>query len=296
MHALKRNREIDVVYFPEERSFDASKLSGKFDVILLPDHLGLAIPKEIIGITKLDIPVISMTSDSHNVPKYDPIECHYKYKIDYYFSTLHESYFYKFLPRYFKYQAIMFGVEPQFFQNLQPFGQRIKDKILNSGAMGKQNLRSRIVTGILKPKRSGWYFYKLRTMCNELPYVQHFGMKGNKYENEDYPKHLSQYRAAIAATTFYPSLKYLIIPAAGCLTFMEITQLNKGEFLGFQDNRSAIFINEKNYKSKFEEFINDPENSKWQEIANEGRNHSLANFTNDKGVEKLVALMKSLIH
>ena len=59
---------------------------------------------------------------------------------------------------------------------------------------------------------------------------------------------LSNYVAAIAATTFFPSIKYWEIPAAGCLTFMEITDKNKGEYTVFIDGKSAIFINEDNMK------------------------------------------------
>jgi len=34
---------------------------------------------------------------------------------------------------------------------------------------------------------------------------------------------------------------------------MEITKQNRGEYLGFVDDQTAVFINEKNYKDKFEE-------------------------------------------
>jgi hypothetical protein len=54
-------------------------------------------------------------------------------------------------------------------------------------------------------------------------------------------------------------------------------------------------MNEKNYKKKFAEFLNDPDNKKWQEIACAGREHVMSNLTNDKAVESLVKLMRSLI-
>jgi hypothetical protein len=120
-------------------------------------------------------------------------------------------------------------------------------------------------------------------------------MKGSKYVNDDYPTYLSRYRAAIAASTWYPTQKYWEITAAGCLTFMEITQKNDGSYLGFKDGETAIFINEKNYKDKFEEFLNDPDNPKWEEIANAGRQHSMDNLTNDNATEKLVDVMKKLL-
>ena len=45
-------------------------------------------------------------------------------------------------------------------------------------------------------------------------------------------------------------MKYKETPAAGCLTFMEITERNHGSFLGFEDGKSAVFIDESNYKRK----------------------------------------------
>ena len=121
-------------------------------------------------------------------------------------------------------------------------------------------------------------------------------MKNGKYPFDgDFPKYLSQYRATIAACTVYPVQKYWEMPAAGCLTFMEMTERNDGSYLGFKDGETSIFMNEKNYKKKFAEFLNDPDNKKWQEIACAGREHVMSNLTNDKAVESLVKLMRSLI-
>ena len=48
---------------------------------------------------------------------------------------------------------------------------RIKDRILITGAMGRTDLRNRTANYILNPGRSGWYHYKLRTLCKELDCV-----------------------------------------------------------------------------------------------------------------------------
>jgi hypothetical protein len=295
MKALKRNPRLELKYFDAEKIFNASKLKGKFDIIILADNLGLGIPKEIIGLKNLAIPIISRCGDFHNAKKYNPIECHEKYNIDYYFNFMSEKYFYKFYPKKYKYKSIIFGLEPSLYSNLTPFKDRIKDKILNSGAIGKKTVLSRVANQILNPKRSGWYFYKLRTMCNELPYVEHFGMIGKKFTNDSYQELLSRYKGAIAATTFYPTIKYWEIPAAGCLTFMEITEENDGVYLGYKDEETAIFVNEKNYKQKFEMFLADPNNTKWQDIANAGRKYALNELNNDKAVEKLIRVMEELI-
>ena len=294
MHALKRNKNLEVSYFPAEKSFDATKLKGKFDVIMLGNH-NSATPDEIIGIRQSDIPVIARCGDFHNAKKYGTIKFHEKYKIDYYYNFMSEKYFYKFYPKDFKYKTIVLGLEPSLYQNVKPFKDRIKDRILVTGALGKKNLKSRIANRILNPKSSGWYFYKLRTLCSQLPYVDHSGMIGRKYIQDNFASYLSEYRAAVAATTYYPTIKYWETSASGCLTFMEITELNDGKYLGYKDQLTAIFINEKNYKKKFEEYLNDLDNPKWEKIATNGRKFTMENLSNDKAVESLVELMKNLI-
>lgn len=295
MKALKRNKKLDITYFPASKEFDTGILKNKFDAILLPNNNIDGTPENLVGINNLKIPVICRTGDPHWAKKYNQFRFHEKYKIDYYFNFMHESYFYKFYPKDFKYKTIVFGLEPNLYKNTRPFNERISEKILNSGAIGKKKIVSRMANAILNPKRSGWYFYKLRTMCNELPYVEHSGMIGKKYINEDYPSLLSRYKAAIAATTFYPTIKYLETTSAGCLTFMEITDLNKGNYLGFEDQKSAIFINEKNYKTKLKEFFSEPNNPKWERIASAGRRHTMENLSNDKAVNSLIQLIESLI-
>ena len=295
LRALPRNNDIEVSFFPVDSTFDCSKLKGKFNVILLPNNWTDAAPDKLIGIKKLGIPVISRTGDPHWVKRYDQVEFLDTHKIDYLFSSHPDSYIYKFYPKYVKHKVIIYGLESKLFQNNTPFKERVKNKILCTGAIGKTNIKSKISNAVLNPKRSGWYFYKLRTLCTKLPYVDYSGAKNGKYANDDYPTYLARYRASIAATTFYPTLKYWENPAAGCLTFMEITERNDGKYIGFKDNESAIFINENNYKEKFEEFLNDPDNTKWEEISTAGRNYAINELNNDKAVESLVNLMKSLI-
>ena len=65
--------------------------------------------------------------------------------------------------------------------------------------------------------------------------------------------------------------------------------------MGYKDGETAIFINEKNYEKKFEAFLNDIDNPKWEKIANNGREFTMNNLSNDKAVESLVKLFKSLI-
>ena len=182
------------------------------------------------------------------------------------------------------------------------FKDRIKDKILNTGQVGNIKLKSRIANRILHPRRSNWYFYKLRTLCNQLPYVEKQTLgkedpkkKQEKFLGNSYPLLLSKYRAAIAATTFYPTTKYWETTCAGCLTFMEVTDLNYGDYLGFEDGKTAIFINEDNYQNKFLEYLQNPDDPKWEKIASEGRKYVLNNLTNETAVNSLVSLIKDVI-
>ena len=270
MNALQRNEKLEISYFSCGNEFDIQKLEGKFDIILLANNRFDATPEILHGIKKSTIPVISKTGDPHYANKYNQIELHEEFKIDAYWSLQPKEYFYKFYPKNFRYKEIIWGLEPSKFKNLKSYDERINNKILNSGNVGRKNLKSKIGHLVSKDINSALYFYKLRTMCNDLPYVDYAGMKNNQYINEDYTEYLSRYCTAIATGTFYPVIKYFEIPAAGCLTFMEITEKNHGQYLGYKNNETAIFINEKSYKEKFEDYLSDPNNKNWKDIAKAG--------------------------
>jgi hypothetical protein len=295
--ALKRNIQLEISYYPCEKKFDVSKIKGKCDVILLPNNSTDGSPDVLIGIKNSNIPVISRTGDPHDAERYNQIEFCEKNKVDYLFSSLPDSLIYKYYPKNIKQKIIIFGLEPELYQNVPPFKTRIKDRILITGKMGRTDLKNRAANYILNPRRSGWHLYKLRTLCKDLDYVEYAGIneKLSDNKNQDYPAYTSKYCAIIAATTFYPTLKYWENAAAGCLTFMEITEKNNGYFLGYKDNETAIFINEKNYKEKFQQYLSDPDNPKWEQIANAGREYTMNNLTNDHAVSSLVELMKEII-
>jgi hypothetical protein len=298
--ALKRNDQIDVTYFSGGKSFDATKLKGKFDVIVLPDNQNktgdAAIPDQIIGLDKIDIPVICKPGDFHDALQFDPNFYHEKLKITAYFDMEHPDYFHKYYPKNFKFKTVFIGLEPSLFTTLTPFDKRIKNKILNSGNVGNSKLLSRLITKLRKKgKNTNFDFYKLRTLCNLLPYVKYTSTLQHEFIGDKYPQLLQKYCASIAASTTTPTRKYLEIPAAGCLTFMEVTEKNRGKYLQFKDDDNVIFINEKNYKKKFCEYLDDSENKKWEEIAKRGQYHAKNNLSNDKGVELLVDLIKEII-
>ena len=76
---------------------------------------------------------------------------------------------------------------------------------------------------------------------------------------------------------------------------MEVTDKNRGEYLGFEDGKSAVFIDEDNYKLRLKQYLSEPDNPKWERIAKAGRIHSLENFNNDKAVCHLIDLMDEIL-
>ena len=244
-------------------------------------------------IKKIEIPKIARVGDYVEAKKSKQL--HEKWGIDYYFDVVHEDYFHEHYPNNFKYKTIFFGLEPSLYNNVKPFDERIKDRILLTGAIGNKKFFSKIINDIRWPKWNAYRFYNLRTKCSSLPYVDYTPTLQQNYVNDRYPQLLEQYASSIVATTYNPNIKYWENAAAGCLTFMEISKLNKGHFLGYRDNESCIFIDQKNYKEKFEEYLSDTKNPKWKEIANAGREFTLQNYTNDKAVDSLVELMRTLI-
>jgi hypothetical protein len=291
--AWKRNQKIDVTYFPTNDKFDLTKFKNKFDIIFLWSNDDFEMPQEIMGIKEIGIPVIARCGDP--VDAKNAIKFHEKWKIDYYISFYSEEFFHELYPKYFKYKTIFFGVEPNLFENVTPFQNRIKNKILLTGAIGNKKLHSRIINDILRPKWNSYRFYNLRTKCSDLSYVDYTPTLQHNFIGDEYPKLLEKYTSSITATSYNPNIKYWENSAAGCLTFMEITEKNKGKFLGYEDNKTCIMINNQNYQEKFEIFLSDPQNSKWEEIANAGREYTLKNFSNDVATESLVELMNNLV-
>lgn len=295
--ALKRNKKLDLTYFPTDSTFDTSLLKDNFDVILLTHNHPDGAPDELIGIDKLKIPVIARVNDPHDAHTKGKIQYHRKYKIDHYFGYIPESFFHKYYPKNFKYKVILYGIEPHLYDNLKPFQDRIKDRVLCSGAAASTKFLSRTLERMkrFRGEMSLYKHYKLRTMCIKLPYVDYTSTLQHEFVGDKYCLLLSKYASAIAAHSLYPVLKYLETAASGCLTFMEVTDKNNAWILGFVDGENAIFINENNYKQKFKEYLSDPQNPRWKKIADAGRKYVLEQLNNDKAVDSLVDLMEKVI-
>ena len=294
MNALNRHVDLDMAYFPAEKKFDVSKLRDKFDIILLWENHPWGSPDELSGIQNLDIPVICRINDAQDAKIKGKIDYHEKYKIDHYFGYLPERFFHKYYPKNFKYKVIFYGVESKLYENLTPYSKRIKKKILCSGAAASTKFSSRL-RYIIRGEQSQWKHYKLRTKCIELPYVDYTSTLQHEYINDKYPLLLMKYCTSIAACSSFPVIKYWESTAAGCLTFMEVTEKNQANILGFNDGKNAIFINEKNYEKKLSDYISDPNNAKWSEIAENGRYYTMNNLTNDVASNSLVEIFREYI-
>ena len=190
--ALGRNSEMDLTLVPTEEIFDSSKLKNKFDVILLWENNTYGMPEEIYNIENLDIPVIARAADPGDAK--NSVKSHKKWKIDYYFDFLDKSFFYDLYPSNFNHKTIIFGVEPSLYQNVTPIKDRIKDKILNSGAIGNTKFTSRIINTIRNPKWNALQCYKLRTKCSKLPYVDYTSTLNHEFVNDKYPLLLDRKR------------------------------------------------------------------------------------------------------
>jgi hypothetical protein len=292
--ALARNDNLEIHKIITDDVFDCTRLEDKFDAILLWENSPFGMPKELIGIKNLKIPIISRVADPVRAKK--STKLHKKWNISGYFHFYHEDFFHEIYPKDFKYKKIFFGLEASIYENIKPLKNRIKNKILLSGAIGRKGFASKIISYYRSYKWNPYKYYRLRNLCHELDVVDYTSTLNHEYVNDKYPKLLEKYVAAIAADSNNPNNKYLENPAAGCLTFMEITKKNRGHHIGFKDGISAIFINEKNYKEKFQEFIDDPDNPKWEKIANEGRQHALKNLNNDKASKSLELFIKDFIN
>ena len=295
MTALKRHPEIDICYICVNNTFDVLDLKGKVDVILLFENRIHCVPKKLINIKKSGIPVIVRVGDLHISKIYDTDGFHDEFNVSAYFGYQHSKIFYNYFPKNYSYEVVLYGLEPSLYQNLTPFSDRISNKILNSGATGKTKIFSKVINRVRNPFLNPLYHYKLRTKCNELDYVDYTPTLQHEYVGDKYPLLLEKYMASIAATSLNYTTKYFEIPAAGCLSFMEVNDENGAEKLGFKDFHNSIFINEKNYKKKFDEFLETSDDPKWEKIAKSGYEHVMENLTNDNAVESLLKLIKRII-
>ena len=322
VRALSEHPDVEYTRLPISGEFDATGLRGKTDAVILSAIRNYNIPK-ITGLKSLDVPVLARVGDFHDSKRYGTGSKNYDdWGVDCLFNFMPAQYFYDWYPAHMNYKTIFFGVEPSLYRTPKPYDQRIKGQILVSGAADEvdplagrmpylkwipRHVRYSIKRQLIwafrltesnvslyskmrYPLHIPYHFYKLRTDCKLLPYVDDL----TKCERDlPYEQLLYNYCGAIAATTHYPTIKYWEIAAAGCLAFMEITKYNYGDYMGFCDGVNCVTIDEHNYREKFEKFLDNPDS--YVGIADMGRKHALENFSNDVAADRLVSLIREFV-
>lgn len=322
IRALSEHPDVEYTRLSISSEFDATRLMGKTDAVVLASVRDYNIPK-ITGLKSLRVPVLARIGDFHDSKRYGTGAKNYdNWGVDCVFNFMSSKYFYDWYPSHMNYKTILFGVEPSLYETPKPYDRRIKDQILVSGAVDSVDpLTAKIpflkwlprhtrysVKGLLiwilqlreldvsmyrkirYPRHTQYHFYKLRTDCKLLPYVSD---QTSLARDLPYEQLLYNYCGAIAATTFFPTIKYWEIAAAGCLAFMEITKRNYGEYLGFRDGVNCVTINEYNYRERFEKFLDCPDS--YAGIADMGRRYAVENFSNDVAADRLVALIREFM-
>lgn len=301
MEALPRHKNLDVNFIGHYANrLDVDKIVRDHDVVLVLPHLDKILTTVIAlkGIKDKTIPVIAFADDPHAFLKTDVLKTYSELKIDLSFASYPPSAFYKYYPQHIKFAQVPFGVEPRLYDTVRPWSERVDDWLVLSGVIDYQSLLKRLYFRYFdkrRPSPLGNHHYKLRKLCSDLPYVIHTRSIMPRQGSDDLPELLSAFQGAIAATTTFPTIKYMETPATGCLTFMEVTKQNDAATLGYEDGKTAIFINDSNYKSKFQEYLNDPHDKRWKRIADAGRQYTLKYLTNDTAADKLYHQMRVML-
>ena len=59
--------------------------------------------------------------------------------------------------------------------------------------------------------------------------------------------------------------------------------------------KTQFLLMKKNYEKKLSDYISDPNNAKWSEIAENGRYYTMNNLTNDVASNSLVEIFREYI-
>ena len=274
--------KIDLDYVCDDAEIDLKPLNSKYDALIFYDTTGWGGPDKYLNIDSLKIPRIYMVGDCHDAGYIAPgqtktrLEMCYDFNFDYYFYQFPERVFYRYYPKEFKYRWIPFGIEESLYKTVKPYEERILTEVLNLGACGNKH-------------------YILRGACDNLPCVVHKKNVVCGQSGDNFVQLLEQYGGAIAAMTTTTCHKMLELPAAGCVSFMEVTEQNGAETFGFENGVNAVFIDEHNYSDVLNEYVCTSSHDKWRKIAENGRKYVLGNYTNDKTANMIIALLKEIL-
>lgn len=278
---LPQHPEISMFRYPINGGFDCNVIADA-DVVMLWSLMKYNVgPMMLRGFEDLKAYKIARAPDAWQIDG-DYNKDLKKYGIDLLVSFQSPNCQYTYLEEEANYQRFILGIDQVTYKCLHNWEDR-KNEILSSGVLTSDN--------------SWKWFYRFRTECARSSLVTHVNKStSNEYNAEylgtDYWRLLSRYKAAIACMSFTSVLKYFEIPMSGCLMFAEVTELNQIEELGFEDGVNCIYIDKGNYKERFQEFLDSPNNPKWKKIADAGRSLVLENYTNRKEVDRFVNYIK----
>lgn len=271
---LSKHAELHVV--PCIGEYDCKGLDCDV-VILWSLLLKNIVPMGLSGFEDLKCVKVTRAPDAWEIDKFYN-ETAKKLGIDLVVSFQSPNCQYQYLNKDIPYKRLVLGIDGDTYKCPKNWDRRYKDSILSSGVL---------------PGPMSWtWFYHFRWKCAQHPGVHHIAKKD--FLGVDYWKLLTQYRAAIACMTLTSVLKYFEIPMCGCLMFAESTRSNQIEDLGFKDGVNCVFIDRKNHKKRFEQYLATPDASVWREIAEEGRQLVLDNYTNERQVKEFVQTVKSM--
>jgi len=278
----------DVTMYASDDELDVAPHAGEHDAWVFFGKTEWELPPRLRGVDRIRAPKVCCAGDAHRRDKMSVAygaterECCEKWGFDAYFFQHSPSYFHRFYPADWTYWWVPFGVDERLYARFTPFARRRKDKVLLTGALGQE-------------------FYPLRTALAGRPFVHHEppgSYQGfdcyvpGRYARDDYPKLLNQWAASVASG-YSVLCKHFEVPAAHCLTFLHVE--DGGDLLGFVDGVSAVLVTRESAEERIGEFLSEPGDPIWEEIARNGRAHVLANFTHRRMAERLVARIRSLL-
>jgi hypothetical protein len=276
LKALRKQANVTFIYGDE---INCKDITGH-DVYLFFDTIDWGIPK-LKHIEALNGLKVVSINDAHSCEAKGKNgktrrEMLFEIGYDYCYYQHTPEYFNKFYPTVTDYWWIPIGFDAKLYENIIPFQER----------MGKNVL----LTGI-----NGDGLYDFRMLCSKHPFAKYIAP--GSYEKKRYTpsandqngyKHLLEnYKFAIASG-YQPANKYYEIPAAGCLCVAHIDHNNGCEIMGFEDKKTAMFINEKNYDEVLSGLVYNHDREELVEMAKNGRKFAFDNFTHEKCVERLI--------
>ena len=273
MKRLTEHPELNVRYYPSSDSFDCKDIKD-IDVLLLYDLHSKFTPS-LFNMDSVKGVKLAMSGDAHNCG--DILGIIQDYGIHHFFFTNTSDYFYRFFPSEYTYRQIIIGLnEGKGYYKSCPIPWNKRNQcILNAGALNPIH-------------------HKLRIQCNTSEYVTYIP-KTEQSVGDNFVSVLHEHRASIAAADECFTLRCIEVPAAECLSFIQINGRNGADLIGFEDGVSAVLIDESNYEQRFSEYFDTYDDPKWERIAVAGREFVASRYTNLHGVNSLVEYMKELI-